>query len=114
MEGAPVGRKGVRGDFGALESGLLAQVPGDIGVGVDFVEPLHLAAVGAVGEAILAGWWRWLTCRRAFRRPGRRPSWAQRPPRRLRRAGIRAALRGSRRYRRWRGYRRVPAQAARI
>src|ERR1035437_2145241 len=55
MEGAPVGRKGVRGDFGALESGLLAQVPGDIGVGVDFVEPLHLAAVGAVGEAVLAG-----------------------------------------------------------
>ena len=53
VEGAPVGLEGVAGDFGALESGLFAEVFGDIGVGVDLVEPLHLAAVGAVGEVVL-------------------------------------------------------------
>ena len=45
--------KGAAGNFGALESGLLAEVIGDIGVGVNLVEPQHLAAVGAVGEVVL-------------------------------------------------------------
>ena len=35
VPGAPVGSKGVLRDFGALEAGLLAQVVGDIGVGVE-------------------------------------------------------------------------------
>jgi hypothetical protein len=51
---APVGSEGVLRDFGALESGLLAQVGGDIGVGVEFVELLHLIAVGTIGETVLA------------------------------------------------------------
>src|ERR1017187_8505988 len=48
-------RYSVASDFGALESGLLAEVLGDVAVRLDRVEPLHLVAIGAVGEVVLAG-----------------------------------------------------------